>query len=140
MEYIPEEYAAILEPFIKAEADVVYGSRFIGSKPHRVLYIHRYLANKFLTFLSNIFTGLNLTDMEVCYKAFSRKVADILKDKIQSRRFGIEPELTALVAKGKWRIYEVGVSYYGRTMEEGKKINWKDGVAAIWHIIRFNLF
>ena len=140
LEYIPEEYAAILEPFIKAEADVVYGSRFIGSKPHRVLYIHRYLANKFLTFLSNIFTGLNLTDMEVCYKAFSRKVADILKDKIQSRRFGIEPELTALVAKGKWRIYEVGVSYYGRTMEEGKKINWKDGVAAIWHIIRFNLF
>lgn len=139
LEYDPKDYTNILEPFINANAEVVYGSRFIGSKPHRVFYIHRYLANKFLTFLSNIFTGLNLTDMEVGYKAFSRKAVDILKHKIKSKRFGIEPELTALVAKGNWRIYEVGISYYGRTISEGKKINWKDGVAAVWHIIRFNL-
>jgi len=98
------------------------------------------MANKFLTTLSNIFTGLNLSDMETCYKAFRREVIDSFKNKLESKRFGIEPELTARIAKGRWRVYEIGISYYGRTYEEGKKINWKDGLAAIWHIARFNLF
>lgn len=140
LEYEPREYLRILEPILSGRADVVYGSRFVGSDPHRVLYIHRYLANKFLTFFSNLLTGLTLTDMETCYKAFRKKVIDSLKDKIKSERFGIEPEITARIAKGKWRIFEVGISYYGRTVEEGKKIGWKDGLAAIWHIIRFNIF
>lgn len=140
LEYDPNEYGRLLAPILGGQADVVYGSRFIGGDPHRVLYIWHYFANRFLTVLSNIFTGLNLTDMETCYKVFRREVADSFKDKLRSKRFGIEPELTARVASGKWRIYEVGISYYGRTYEEGKKINWKDGLAAIWHIVRFNLF
>lgn len=140
LEYDPNEYGKLLRPILLGRADVVYGSRFVGGDPHRVLYAIHYLANRFLTFLSNLFTGLNLTDMETCYKVFSREVVDSFKDKLRSKKFGIEPELTARVAKGRWRVYEVGISYYGRTYNEGKKINWKDGVAAIWHIIRFNLF
>ncbi len=140
LEYDPNEYERLLKPILSGRADVVYGSRFVGSDPHRVLYAVHYLANRFLTLLSNLFTGLNLTDMETCYKVFSREVTDSFKDKLQSKKFGIEPELTARVAKGKWRVYEVGISYYGRTYNEGKKINWKDGLAAIWHIVRFNLF
>lgn len=139
MEYDPNEYSRLLSPILSGRADVVFGSRFIGSNPHRVLYVYHYLANRFLTTLSNLMSGLNLTDMETCYKVFKKEVADSLKDKLKSQRFGIEPELTARVANGKWRIYEVGISYYGRTYEEGKKINWKDGVSAIWHIIYFNL-
>ena len=140
LEYDPNEYGRLLAPILSGHADVVYGSRFAGGDPHRVLYFFHYSGNRFLTILSNIFTGLNLSDMETCYKVFRREVVNSFKDKIKSRKFGIEPELTARVAKGKWRVYEVGVSYYGRTYEEGKKINWKDGLAAIWHIIRFNVF
>jgi len=140
LEYDPKDYNRILGPIVSGRADVVYGSRFSGSEPHRVLYVFHAFANFFLTLISNLFTGLNLTDMEVCYKAFRREVVDSFKDRLVSKRFGIEPELTARVAKGKWRVYEVGIAYYGRTYEEGKKINWKDGVAALWHIIRFNIF
>jgi glycosyltransferase involved in cell wall biosynthesis len=140
LEYDPNEYGRLIKPVLSERADVVFGSRFIGSEPHRVLYVIHYLANRFLTILSNILSGLNLTDMETCYKVFSRQVVDSFKDKLVSKRFGIEPELTARVAKGKWRIYEIGISYYGRTYEEGKKINWKDGISAIWHIIYFNIF
>lgn len=140
LEYDPNEYIKVIEPILGGHADVVYGSRFIGSKPHRVLFFWHYQGNKFLTWFSNVMTNLNLTDMETCYKVFNRKALDSLKNKITAKRFGIEPELTALVAKNKLRIYEVGVSYYGRTYKEGKKINWKDGLAAIYHIIKFNLF
>jgi glycosyltransferase involved in cell wall biosynthesis len=140
LEYEPNEYARLLEPILAGYADVVYGSRFVGRDPHRVLYIWHYAANRLLTLLSNVCTGLNLTDMETGYKAFRKEVMGSIKDKLVSRRFGIEPELTARIAKGKWRVYEIGVSYYGRTYAEGKKINWKDGLAAMWHIIRFNLF
>lgn len=140
LEYDPNEYGKLLAPILSGRADAVFGSRFAGGDPHRVLYVFHYLGNRFLTVLSNIFTGLNLTDMETCYKVFRREVADSFKNDLQSKKFGIEPELTARVSKGKWRVYEVGISYYGRTYEEGKKINWKDGLAAIWHIIKFNLF
>ena len=139
LEYDPSEYYEIIKPILKGRADVVYGSRFITNKPHRTLYFWNYLGNKILTFISNLFTNLNLTDMETCYKAFSRKTVDLIKNKISSKRFGIEPELTAIVARNKLSIYEVGVSYYGRTYDDGKKVSWKDGVAALWHIIRFNL-
>jgi len=139
LEYDPNEYEKVLSPIILGRADVVFGSRFKGEGPHRVLYSHHFFANKFLTFLSNIFTGLNLSDIEACYKAFRKETLDSFKEKLESKRFGIEPELVAKVAKGDWRVYEVGISYYGRTYKEGKKINWKDGVAAIWHIIYFNL-
>jgi len=140
LEYEPNEYGKLLEPILSGRGDVVFGSRFVGGEPHRVLYVFHYLANKFLTIFSNVFTGLNLSDMEVCYKVFRRDVVDSFKHKLRSKRFGIEPELTAYVAKGRWRVYEVGISYYGRTYEEGKKICWKDGCAAVWHILRFNLF
>jgi glycosyltransferase involved in cell wall biosynthesis len=139
LEYDPNEYVRLLAPILSGRADVVYGSRFIGGDPHRVLYVYHHLANKFLTALSNLLSGLNLTDMETCYKVFKKEVIDSFKDKLESKRFGIEPELTARVAKGKWKIYEIGISYYGRTYEEGKKINWKDGFSAIWQIIKFNL-
>ncbi|HEY4493177.1 MAG TPA: glycosyltransferase family 2 protein [Candidatus Paceibacterota bacterium] len=139
LEYDPEEYGKLLLPIVSGRADVVYGSRFMGEGPHRVLYVYHYFGNQLLTFLSNIFTGLNLSDMETCYKVFRRDVLDTFKNKLEASRFGIEPELTARVAKGKWRVYEVGIAYYGRTYAEGKKINWKDGLAAIWHIIYFNL-
>ncbi len=140
LEYNPKDYKKLITPIIEGNADVVYGSRFVGSEPHRVLYFWHYLGNRFLTILSNIFTNLNLTDMETCYKVFSREVVDSFKYDLKSKRFGIEPELTARVAKGKNRIFEVGISYNGRTYKEGKKINWKDGVAAVWHIVRFALF
>lgn len=138
MEYDPEDINKLLPPILEGKADVVYGSRFISSQPHRVLYFWHYVGNVFLTFISNMFTNLNLTDMETCYKMFNRKVIDVIKDKLISRRFGIEPELTARVKR--FRIYEVGISYSGRTYEEGKKIGWKDGFSALWCIVRFNIF
>jgi glycosyltransferase involved in cell wall biosynthesis len=137
LEYDPAEYPRLLEPIARGVADVVYGSRFLGG-PHRVLYFWHYTANRFLTSLSNVFTNLNLTDMETCYKVFRREVLEGLQ--LHQDRFGIEPELTAKVAKGKWRIYEVPISYYGRTYEEGKKVYWKDGIKAVCCILRYNLF
>ena len=140
LEYDPEDYKKLLRPILIGKADVVYGSRFLTGDAKRVLYLWHLAGNLFLTMLSNIFTGLTLTDMETCYKAFTREVVDSFKHKLTSKRFGIEPELTAKIARKNWRIYEVGISYYGRTYEEGKKINWRDGFAAIWHIIKYNLF
>ncbi len=138
LEYDPENLNDLLDPILTGKADVVYGSRFIGNQPHRVMYFWHYLGNIFLTFLSNLFTNLNLTDMETCYKMLTREVMDDIAPKFISKRFGIEPEITARVKK--YRVYEVGISYSGRTYKEGKKINWKDGLAAIWHIIYFNVF
>lgn len=139
LEYDPREYILLLTPIIEGRADVVYGSRFMGSKPHRILFFWHSLGNRFLTFLSNMLTNLNLTDMETCYKLFR---ADILKSlKLVEKRFGFEPEVTARISRIPGiRIYEVGISYYGRTYQEGKKINWKDGFRAIFSIIRYNLF
>lgn len=136
LEYDPEEYNDLLKPIIKDFADVVYGSRFMGSKPHRILFFWHTVGNKFLTLLSNMFTNLNLTDMETCYKMFK---TDIIKGiQLKEKRFGFEPEVTAKISKIKGiRIYEVGISYYGRTYEEGKKIGWKDGFRAIWCIIKY---
>ncbi len=138
LEYNPAEYPKLIQPILDEQADVVYGSRFIGSEPHRVLYFWHYVGNKFLTLLSNMFTNLNLTDMETCYKVFRKEVLDSVK--IEQNRFGFEPEITAKVSKGNWRIYEVGIAYFGRNYSEGKKINWKDGLQAIWCILRYNLF
>lgn len=136
LEYDPNDYMKLLSPIVEGKADVVYGSRFIG-EPHRVLYYYHRLGNAFLTMLSNLFTNLNLTDMEVCYKVFKKSVLDRIE--VKSNRFGVEPELTAKIAKmrPRLRIYEVGVAYYGRSYEEGKKITWKDGFKAIYAIIRF---
>lgn len=139
LEYDPDEYEMLLEPIIENKADVVYGSRFLSPRPHRVLYFSHYIANKTLTFLSNITTNLNLTDMETCYKVFRKEVLD--KIDLKQNRFGFEPEITAKAAKIKnIRFYEVGISYYGRTYEEGKKIGMKDGLKAIYCIIRYGLF
>jgi glycosyltransferase involved in cell wall biosynthesis len=136
LEYDPEDYPALLRPIVNGYADVVFGSRFIGLE-RRVLYYRHYLANLFLTFLSNVFTNLNITDMETCYKLFR---SDVLKRiTLVSDRFGFEPEITAKVAKLKVRVFEVGIRYHGRTYEEGKKITWRDGIAALWHILHFNL-
>ncbi len=140
LEYDPREHVRLLKPILSGNADVVYGSRFVGGDPHRVLYMYHYIGNKFLTLFSNIVTGLNLSDMETCYKMFTRACLDSFKDRLHATRFGIEPEITARVAQGKWRVYEVGISYYGRTYSEGKKITWRDGVAAIWHIAKYNWF
>jgi len=137
LEYNPLEYPALLQPILDDRADVVYGSRFL-SGPRRVLFFWHYVGNRFLTTLSNMFTDLNMSDMETCYKVFK---AEVLKPmKLRSDRFGIEPELTAKVAKARARIYEVPISYHGRTYAEGKKIGWRDGVSAIWAIVRYNLF
>ncbi|RMF84870.1 MAG: glycosyltransferase family 2 protein [Planctomycetota bacterium] len=135
LEYSPTDYPRLLKPILDGRADVVYGSRFIGGQEHRVLYFWHYMGNRFLTLLSNMFTDLNLTDMETCYKVFRSEVLAGIR--IRSDRFGVEPELTAKVARGRWRIYETGISYSGRSYEEGKKITWRDGVKAIFAIVRF---
>jgi len=134
LEYDPVDYPKLLAPILDGRADVVFGSRFLGG-PQRVHYFWHYVANKFLTLLSDLFTNLKLTDMETCYKVFRREVLKGIQ--LKSNRFGFEPEITAKVAKGKWRIYEVPISYAGRTYEEGKKITWKDGLQALWCIIRY---
>lgn len=138
LEYDPSEYPALIRPIIENQADVVYGSRFMGGQPHRVLYYWHMVGNRFLTLLSNMLTNINLTDMETCYKAFRREI--IQQVDIQEPRFGFEPEITAKVSRMRVRIYEIGISYYGRTYEEGKKIGWRDGVRAIWCILKYNLW
>ena len=137
LEYNPNEYEKMVFPILEGKADVVFGSRFIGAEPHRVLFFWHRLENGFLTFLSNMFTNLNLTDMGTCYKMFRREIIQSIR--IEENRFGFEPEITAKIAKLGCRIYEVGISYYGRTYGEGKKINWKDGFRAVYCILKYNL-
>jgi glycosyltransferase involved in cell wall biosynthesis len=138
LEYDPGEYPVLLKPILQGEADVVFGSRFMGGGAHRVVYFWHMMGNRFLTLLSNMFTNLNLTDMETCFKVFRREILEQIS--IEEDRFGFEPEVTAKVSRLQCRIYEVGISYYGRTYAEGKKIGWKDGVRAIYAIIKYNLF
>jgi glycosyltransferase involved in cell wall biosynthesis len=136
LEYDPGEFGTLLVPLIDGRADVVYGSRFVSDRPHRVLYFWHSVGNKVLTILSNMFTDLNLTDMETCYKAFRREVLESVE--LCEDRFGIEPEITAKVAAGRWRVFEVGISYSGRTYDEGKKIGWRDGIRAVYCIVRYS--
>lgn len=136
LEYDPNEYGLLLEPLLDDRADVVFGSRFLSGRPHRVLYFWHSMGNRFLTLLSNMFTDLNLTDMETCYKCFRREVIQSIR--IEEDRFGFEPEITAKLARGRYRIFEVGISYSGRTYAEGKKIGWRDGVRAIYCIVRYS--
>jgi glycosyltransferase involved in cell wall biosynthesis len=138
LEYDPDEYPLVIGPIVQGKADVVFGSRFQGAAPHRVVYFWHRLGNGFLTLLSNMFTDLNLTDMETCYKAFRTEIIQAIR--IREQRFGFEPEITAKLAHRRCRIYEVGISYYGRTYDEGKKIGWRDGVRAIWCILKYNLW
>ncbi|MEG3640025.1 glycosyltransferase family 2 protein [Magnetococcus sp. PR-3] len=138
LEYDPQEYGLLAKPILDGKADVVYGSRFMGGQAHRVVYYWHRVGNGFLTFLSNMFTNLNLTDMETCFKMFRREIIQSID--IEENRFGFEPEVTAKLAKTHCRIYEVGISYYGRTYAEGKKIGWKDGFRAIYCIVKYNLF
>jgi glycosyltransferase involved in cell wall biosynthesis len=135
LEYDPQDYFKLIEPITSGRADVVFGSRFMGAASHRVLYFWHYIGNKLLTFLSNCFTNLNLTDMEVCYKVFRREILRSIT--IEENRFGVEPELTAKIAALRCRVYEVGIAYYGRTYDEGKKIGWKDGFHAVWCIVKY---
>jgi glycosyltransferase involved in cell wall biosynthesis len=136
LEYDPNDYHSLLEPLIHGKADVVYGSRFLGSAPHRVLYFWHSVGNRLLTLLSNCLTNINLTDMETCYKIFRREVIQSIP--IEENRFGFEPEITVKIAKRRLRIYEGGISYWGRTYEEGKKIGWKDGVRAVWCLLKYS--
>jgi glycosyltransferase involved in cell wall biosynthesis len=136
LEYDPAEYGSMLGPMVDGRADVVFGSRLHSSRPHRVLYFWHSVGNKFLTTLSNMFTNLNLTDMETCYKLFRREVLDSIE--LEEDRFGIEPEITAKVARGEWRVYEIGISYSGRTYDQGKKIGWRDGIRALYCILRYS--
>ena len=138
LEYEPEEYHKLLQPILDGYADVVFGSRFMGGSPHRILFFWHSIGNKILTFISNIFTNQNLTDMETCYKMIKREIIDQIT--IKEKRFGIEPEITAKITKLGAKIYEVGISYYGRTYEEGKKISWRDGIRTIYCIFSYNLF
>jgi glycosyltransferase involved in cell wall biosynthesis len=137
LEYDPAEYPLVIGPIVQGKADVVFGSRFQGAAPHRVVYFWHRVGNGFLTLLSNMLTDLNLTDMETCYKAFRTEIIQSIS--IREKRFGFEPEITAKLARRRCRIYEVGISYYGRTYDEGKKIGWRDGFRAIWCILKYNL-
>jgi glycosyltransferase involved in cell wall biosynthesis len=137
LEYDPSDYPALLDPLIQGKADVVYGSRFLGSRPHRVLYFWHSVGNRLLTFLSNCLTDINLSDMETCYKVFQRGIIQSIP--IEENRFGFEPEITVKVAKRRLRIYEVGISYWGRTYEEGKKIGWKDGFRCLWCLFKYSI-
>jgi glycosyltransferase involved in cell wall biosynthesis len=137
LEYDPSELPRLIQPIVDGRADVVFGSRFVGGESHRVLYFWHYVGNRALTLLSNMLTNLNLTDIEACYKAFRAEVIDSIQ--IEENGFGVEPEITAKVAKGRWRIYEIGISYAGRTYKEGKKIGWRDGIVAAKCILKYNL-
>ncbi len=137
LEYDPTDYPALLHPLLEGKADVVYGSRFLGSAPHRVLYFWHYVANRILTLISNALTNINLTDMETCYKVFRREILQSIP--IEEDRFGFEPEITVKIAKRRLRVYEVGISYWGRTYEEGKKITWRDGVRALFCLLKYTL-
>jgi len=137
LEYDPTDYPSLLDPLIQGKADVVYGSRFLGSRPHRVLYFWHSVGNRLLTLLSNCLTNINLNDMETCYKAFRREIIQAIP--IEENRFGFEPEITVKLAKRRLRIYEVGIGYWGRTYEEGKKIGWKDGIRALWCLLKYSI-
>lgn len=140
LEYNPQDYPVLIRPILNGEADVVYGSRFLEPKGNKIIYRHGYLFSRWLNYFSNVLSGVYLSDMYTCYKVFSKDAINKIYPRLKSKRFGIDPELTAWVGKFKLRVKEVPISYQGRTYEEGKKINWKDGLAAIFHIIRFNLF